>query len=123
MKMSSLLVAHSPLAGQPVPGKMQNVATISSGIDSDAMAGNGDSMSDFAGEEYWQWSDCRRIYSEPAASLLDSSRGSIASEGSGEESAIEDDVFSDCSDDEFEAISDKKGKDLHLLCCYNSKAE
>ena len=111
-KRSSLL--PPPLMGRPVPGKMQDVATICSDIDSDAIASRDNMTNYFAGEEYWHWSDCRRIYSEPAASLLDSSRGSITSDGSGEESAIEDDVFGDCSDDEFGASSEK-GKDVAMF--------
>lgn len=55
---------------------------------------------EFTDADYWHWSDCRRIYSEPATGLQDSSRGSVTSCGSGEESCIEDDVFSDCSDDD-----------------------
>ena len=66
-----------------------------------------DIAGDFS-DEYWHWSDCRRIYSEPAASLQDS-RGSVTSYGY--EDAIEDDVFSDCSDEEY---SDEKGTCMYI---------
>lgn len=59
--------------------------------------------------EYWHWSDCRRIYSEPAGGLQDS-RGSVTSYGY--EDAIEDDVFSDCSDEEY--CGDEKGTHMYI---------
>ena len=69
---------------------------------------NKDTAGDFS-EEYWHWSDCRRIYSEPAGGLQDS-RGSVTSYGY--EDAIEDDVFSDCSDEEFNG--DEKGTHMYI---------